>query len=59
MSAPGDGPDLSSRGEEGHRSRRSLEHIDPARILVDAAIMILIVSLVLALAHAIFGEPPQ
>lgn len=59
MDTPGDGPDLSSRGKEGHRSRRSLEHVDPVRILLDAFIMILIVSIILALAHAIFGEPPQ
>jgi hypothetical protein len=59
MSTPGDGPDPSSRGREGHRSRRSLEHIDPVVILLDLTIIILVVSLVLALVQAVFGAPPQ
>jgi hypothetical protein len=59
MSAPGDEPDLSSRGKEGTGPRRSLDHIDPVVVLLDLTIVILVVSLVLGLFQAVFGEPPQ
>jgi hypothetical protein len=59
MTEPGEGPDRSSRGAEGDRPRFVLDHVDPALILIDLSIVILIVSLVLALAQAIFGAPPS